>query len=766
LVSRSIFVFCLNLAASAPTQELDFPEGAIGDPAALAKAMPGLAKQVLAVYREDDRDRYLDKRFRLEMVAGQYPEALKSLASLGELRRPVDPARSAWFNVQYEIYARARAAESADKLPFDEAYQRFFRETLRSMDDRTSARLIRAAGSPDLEPMRRDVQQDLEQQEGKRAISLVSALKLIRDYQVDEAYRSFKPLLPPMIAEEDLRRYVIDKDIQVKTPDGATVCTLVVRPRASSGRLPALLEFTIYADARGNLGSSRRAASSGYAGVVGLTRGKGCSPDKPVPYEHDGADAAALIDWISAQPWSDGRVGMNGGSYSGGTAWAAAKHRPKALKAIVVGAPVAPGIDVPMEGNVFWNFVYPWPFFTTNVKGLDEATYSQTERWARLNHDWYMSGRPYRELDQIDGTPNPVFHRWIDHPSYDAYWRNMIPFGKEFAQVNLPVLTTAGYYFGGPGAAVYYMTQHYKNNPRADHTLLIGPYDHFGGQRGTPDIVGEHVDTLSGYKLDPVALIDILEIRDQWFDHLFKGAARPPVIKDKVNYQVTGANVWKHAPSLAAMANQKMRLHLSAVRSGSAYKLSTQKPSRGAFVPQTVNLADRSDADRVTPGGGVLDKVVDTWNGHEFVSDPLPKATELSGLFSGQLDFITNKKDFDFQVALYEQTPKGEYFQLAPYWARASYVGDFSHRRLLTPGKRQRLRFTSIRLMSHQLQQGSRLVVVLSVIKEPERQINYGTGRDVSDESIKDATAPLEIKWYSESYIEVPISGPKALARE
>src|SRR5206468_995605 len=149
-----------------------------------------------------------------------------------------------------------------------------------------------------------------------------------------------------------------------------------------------------------------RTASNGYVAVVGFTRGKLCSPEKPIPYEHDGPDAAVMIDWISKQAWSDGRVGMYGGSYSGFTAWAAAKQAPKALKAIMVGAPVAPGIDVPMEGNVFWNFVYPWPFYTTNNKTLDNATYNDKKRWDRLNHDWYVSGRVYRSLEQIDGTPN------------------------------------------------------------------------------------------------------------------------------------------------------------------------------------------------------------------------------------------------------------------------------------------------------------------------------------------------------------------------
>ena len=79
---------------------------------------------------------------------------------------------------------------------------------------------------------------------------------------------------------------------------------------------------------------------------------------------------------------------MYGGSYEGFTAWATTKRMPKGLKAIMTGAPVAPGIDVPMENNVFWNFVYPWTFYTTNDKALDNATYNDNARWARLNREW------------------------------------------------------------------------------------------------------------------------------------------------------------------------------------------------------------------------------------------------------------------------------------------------------------------------------------------------------------------------------------------
>ena len=59
--------------------------------------------------------------------------------------------------------------------------------------------------------------------------------------------------------------------------------------------------------------------------------------------------------------------------------------------------------------------------------------------------------------------------------------------------------------------------------------------------------------------------------------------------------------------------------------------------------------------------------------------------------------------------------------------------------------------------MSRRLEPGSRVFLVLSVIKSPERQINYGTGKDVSLETVRDAKPPLEIKWSGESYVDLPV---------
>jgi uncharacterized protein len=733
----------------------------LGDSAALTRAMPELARAVLDRYpapQPTNRARALDDRFRLEMVAERYAEAARSLSALRALRARSavgDPqARAA--DVQYQIWANAMAASTTTGRPFEASFGSAFREAFARLDDQAATLVIRAM-SVAPRGLQAAAQQELGRFRPNTDVSVAEATNIVRAYQRAQTHQSFWPLAGPLFDEDDARRYIRERDVRVRTPDGGTVCALVMRPRGHARRLPTLLTFTIYVDSAATTSDARRAAANGYAGAVGFTRGKACSPDTPVPYRFDSRDAATLIDWIAARPWSDGRVGMYGGSYNGFTTWAAAKQMPKALKAIMVGAPAAPGIDVPMEGNIVWNFVYPWPFYTTNNKTLDNATYFDNARWWRLSREWYVSGKAYRDLEKIDGTPNSVFDEWIAHPSYDAYWQAMIPSGREFARVKIPVLQTAGYFFGGPGAAVHYLTQHYAHDPTARHYLLIGPYDHPQGQRGVVSALGDTAINLSGYEIDPVARIDIVaDLRYRWFDWVLKGGARPALLKDRVNYQVMGSNAWKHAPSIAAMSNGRLRFHLNAERSGATHRLTLSPAAATSAVTQRIDLRYRADIDSSFAGGGVRDTAINTYESVVFVSDTLAGA-EVSGLFSGHLEFVTNKKDFDLSVALFELTRKGEYFQLPPFQIRASYASDPSVRKLLTPGERQTLDFRSIRLVSRKLERGSRIVAVIGPIKGPGQQINYGSGKDVNDETIADAGEPMEVRWLGGSWLELPI---------
>lgn len=341
-----------------------------------------------------------------------------------------------------------------------------------------------------------------------------------------------------------------------------------------------------------------------------------------------------------------------------------------------------------------------------------------------------------------------MFHRWLAHPTYDAYWQHMIPYKKEFAKITIPVLTTTGYYDGGQVGAMYYMREHLKYNPKAEHYLLIGPYGHFGSQ-GFPDTV------FAGYKIDPVANVPIHAIIYDWFDYILKGASKPAFLKDKINYQPMGSNEWKHASSLQQISTGSMRLYLDNKQGG---LLTPVKPAKKAFSSLEIDFKDRTEQhsyyyvnkviyDSLFDGGGLM-----------FKSEPLTESMELSGNFTGNMSVTINKKDMDYCVVLFEEMPDGKYFYLSYFMGRASYAASNTERKLLVPGRKTNLPFTNTYFTSRRLSKGSRIVIIVNINKSPFEQINYGTGKNVNEETIKDAGEPLKIKWHNDGFIELPVS--------
>ena len=558
--------------------------------------------------------------------------------------------------------------------------------------------------------------------------------------------------------ETDAGEYIIDENVLIATRDGAHISAFTVRRHDQIGPLPTVLSFGIYTYPW-LMDRARRIADRGYVAVQAYTRGKRYSPDPVVPYEHDGADAYDVIDWIAHQPWSNGEVGMYGGSYLGFVQWSAVRGGVHpALKTIVPQVPVAPGIDYPMEHNVFWTGnTLPWTYYVTNHRGLDEEYYGNREHWNDLYFRWYETGAAYRELDRLNDRPSPLFHRWLDHPAYDAYWRSMIPQGEQYRRIDIPVLATTGYYDGGQISALHYFREHYANNPDAEHYLVIGPYDHRSGQHSS----GE---TVSNYTFDPVARVNMGDLALEWLDHVLKGAPRPALVRDRINYQVMGDNAWRHAPSIAAMSNDELVLHLDSRRlAETGWHLLAREPAAGA-TRQVIDLADRSDQHNYFTWRILHEELVEG-NGVVFRSEPLEEAVLLNGVISGTVNATINKRDFDLTLAFYEQMPDGSFFYLTYYRGRASYAADPGARRLLTPGGKTSIPVNTGRLVSRRLSAGSRLVVVANGNKHPFEQINYGTGRDVSDESMADADEPLEILWHGDSVIRFPLWRGTANAR-
>ncbi|HJQ12701.1 MAG TPA: CocE/NonD family hydrolase C-terminal non-catalytic domain-containing protein, partial [Gemmatimonadaceae bacterium] len=139
---------------------------------------------------------------------------------------------------------------------------------------------------------------------------------------------------------------------------------------------------------------------------------------------------------------------------------------------------------------------------------------------------------------------------------------------------------------------------------------------------------------------------------------------------------------------------------------------------------------------------------IDTWNAIQFVSPQLAGPFELSGSFSGRVDLITNKPHFDFQISLYELTSSGDYNLVSLYSTRSART-DSSQNTPLQTGVRQNLDYASDSRTSHTVQNGSRLVVLISILKEPNTSNGEGVGLDASE--------LLRIRWYGESYIELHV---------
>ena len=473
MASRLFFLLFAAISCSrAAASSFEFhPPSSTGD-ATTPAIMRDLADRLLPIYQESDPDRYLANLSALQMVAGNYVAAYISRQSLRDRRRLLDAGRPVGRDLIYDMYAHARAIEAENRVSFAEGFTKSYAEVIPRLNDQDAYSVAEWLGTSPA--VFRDALQNLfDRQRAEDSIGQSDAVELIRAYLSFDAYRAFGPLVDSLNGEEDRRRYTFDNEVQIETRDGVTLAAVLVRPKSPSKPLPTLLEFTIY-DSRNY---AKECAAHGYVGVVAYARGTHTTPRQVVPYQYDGDDARTVIGWIAKQSWSDGRVGMYGDGYSGFASWAAAKHLPPALKAIATSAASAPGIDMPMGGNVFQNSAYRWSSYVTNSQSSDQGDYYDDALWHALDQKWYISGRRYRDMGRLYGKPNPIFIRWLNHPSYDRYWQEMIPYGEQFAHINIPVLTTTGYYAGSEMGALYYFTQHHRYNPHADHTLVIGPYD-------------------------------------------------------------------------------------------------------------------------------------------------------------------------------------------------------------------------------------------------------------------------------------------------
>jgi len=729
-------------------QELQYEKVALSDSTSLAIGIQNLAKDYLQQSKFEGLKIEANDRYMIEILAGNYEASIKTIQSL---RKKSEMNNKHPNYIPYELFSKAKIKQLASTTGFSDAYQSVFKAYLVNCNDEQAYSANIVFTTYDAVAQFTNGFEINYNNITDESLGYNQTLALLKTFFLYHVYTITEPLIFKEIKLDENKRYLIKEELIVTPRDGAELSVITVRKRDSKP-MPAVLIFTIYADGS-NTNQAVLAASKGYVGVIATSRGKRLSKDAIDPYKHEYKDVYAVIDWISQQEWSNAKVGMYGGSYNGFTQWASMKEKVHpALKTIIPSVSVAPGIDAPMENNVFLNFPYKWIPYVTNNKFLDNAANFDRDRWDKLEHKWFVSGKPYHKMDSIDGTPSPVFQEWISHPSHDTYWQNMIPYKDEFSHINIPILSTTGYYDDGQRGAMYYYLEHLKYYPEAEHYLLIGPYDHWGAQSASSA-------NLRGYQIDEVAHINIRHgLAFDWFDYILKGKEKPSILQNKVNFQVMGANTWMHKSSLAEMSNDSLAFYLSTNKIDGHYTLITEKPKEEGSLNLNVDFSDIKIMNNPDyyPWPIIKDSI-NLNDGLVFISEPLKKETIISGSFTGDLKIMINKKDFDFAVNFYELTSDGKYFHLSNYIGRASYAKNKEQRELLIPNKLTTIGFDNTSIICKKIAKESKIVIVINANKNPYGQINYGTGKDVSRESINDATSPLELKINTESKIIIPI---------
>lgn len=584
----------------------------------------------------------------------------------------------------------------------------------------------------------------------KDTLSEKEVIDLIVNSHLYHVVERVIPIASAVINEENQHRYDIQPEVLIETSDGTELTLTIVRPKNTTQKQPTAFQFTIYANEERHITTAIHAAAHGYVGVIANTRGKRLSNDEIIPWEFEGQDATHVIDWIAKQDWSNGDVVMYGGSYNGFTQWAAAKHMHPSLKAIApyVAASLITGL--PYENNIVVTGNYVWQFHATNNKTMDNSVYADWQKNNQLLTSFYKSGLPINQIDKIDGRPNPWFQKWLDHPSFDAYYQAMVPHQHEYANIDIPVLTITGYFDGGQISAVDYLYRHYQYNPNADHTLLIGPYTHISAQ-------GKAQANYSNYRVDPVAMKkDTEEVVFAWFDHVLFGQPKPELLKDKVNYQLMGSNQWRHSPSLRQLNQQSVRFYLgaNADEKGNFPLLTAKQPL--SAVSQTVDMSNRETQHNRAPWPIIQDAINEP-NGLVFLSEPFETAQELAGSITGHFSISVNKRDVDIGYNFYAIDKDGKAFHLNNYRSRASYAHDMSKRTLLTPNEKTVIPVVNARFTAKFIEAGGRIALVLNVNKNQDAQVNHGSGKPVNEEGIADAGEPLMIHWHTDTELNIPL---------
>ena len=220
--------------------------------------------------------------------------------------------------------------------------------------------------------------------------------------------------------------------------DGVRLATDVHLPDVFRAALPTVLIRLPY-DKSGRSscthGIARYLTEHGFAVVLQDVRGKFRSEGEAFPFLNEATDGSDTLDWIVAQSWSSGAVGMLGDSYYGFTQWAAAATRHPALRAMVVRK----------TGSLFMREFDPGRPLKVSLADWVVNTFSGR----LLYEDTVLAPRPAAGWDVV---PEPLEHsrdmlrRLIDGVGSRRLAALALPGGVTPRSLSIPALHSGGWF--------------------------------------------------------------------------------------------------------------------------------------------------------------------------------------------------------------------------------------------------------------------------------------------------------------------------------
>ena len=532
----------------------------------------------------------------------------------------------------------------------------------------------------------------------------------------------------------------IDPKLRIPLRDGIELSAVLYRPAADAPPGPAVFILTPYT---ADYYHARGAwfAAHGLTFLCVDTRGRGGSGGVAVPFVQERDDGYDIVEWIAAQSFCNGRVGMWGGSYNGMTQWATAGGRPPHLATIVPTASAHAGTDFPARNGVSYQYLLQWLAYVAGP-ALQPSLFADLGFWRALFRERFERGASFRSLADELGGDWPLLRKWIERLERRDF-AGFAPDPADYATMDLPVLTITGSYDDDQPGALEYYRRHLAHGPAEAfdrHHLVIGPWDHMGTR--TPQA------RVGGLELGPASLVDMNRLHLDWYRWTMGEGSRPALLEKRVAYYVMGAECWRHADSLEEVTGRRERLFLrsdGAATGMFAAGLLSVEPA--ADEPADVIAHDPRDAAiaavevEVNNEDPLESRLLLAREGRHFVFQTAPFADprELAGFFALEAWIAADVPDMDLVARVYEVTDAGTAILLTTDVLRARHRDGGDRPSLIPDDRPIAYRFERFLFTSRRLAAGSRLRLTLgpnhSIYAQPNRQ----GGGIVSDETFADA---------------------------